>query len=136
MFNISVNGIKVQIYPYDDSNGVLRRYSLMLIPNPEEGKILPTVPRYLRFDQEIHTFVSGGKYNTIDIRDELIEIGIENIENNLEILGLHYPSVTNAEIIILWLLSQGYSDVDRQTFLDLYTSNEYSSYLKVIKRDM
>lgn len=99
--DISINDIPVKFYGYDNKYTLLTRYSLK-ITEPEYG-ILPLPSFYF-----VESQLSYEKKNIVaaDIRDRLLDVSEVDLirPGMIESLQTQWQNLTQAQILILWLL--------------------------------
>lgn len=160
MFSIFINNpntekIKVNIYDFDSTETILKRYVSLL---PSTNITLYPSYKYLKFDEtssksttettttlsitkENDLFFEADKvYNVSDIRDIISKISLSRITENEMILRLKskFKYITKLDIICLWFITntlegESFSSLSKDNFIEAFNTGNMKEYLSVLR---
>jgi len=133
MIGVSINDIQVNIFPFDDTTSIITRYILENSENERydiERYGVISSPSFIRFDNEPITFKKRKNYKVTDIRDELSDISnLPELLKQIPIFSIKYPQINTFQIIYLYLIVRGLSNISETEFVEAYNEQNFYNIL-------
>ncbi len=120
MLKILINNQKVEIYDFDNTDTILKRYTIVIVGSTSKDNLDYLYPsyKYFRFEDDYAKFENNIDYKVFDIRDDIKQYEkLSKLLLNEEILRLKakYRHITKLDIICLWFITHKFEITLKET---------------------